>query len=318
MRTLHERSFLSYVWAAVTPAVGFFCSGGRCVLVSVKHNAHIVAKVVNPLGTVVTLPSDPGTTVATATVTCDDEVIIHENCDESLFRPVMSLIPPVVCPARQQNTSTKSSASEKGQCRSRSNERYQGLQHDEIVHPDPEELPEKPVTAGRKNKKVKHKLGVRINNPVIVEKPVEEHVEEPIIITMPDITVAEDPVEEMFSSMEESKLDKVDSFPAIRDEATLCVECEISAELDTEYNIADDVFDKPDEDTNLNNNGSQTETTESDDSGKNKVEMVCSEPVEMDEAVVEVCATDDTGSLPVITAQQVQKTSKKRAKKKRK
>lgn len=304
---------MSYVWwAAVTPAVGFFCSGGRCVLVSVPHNAHIVAKVVNPLGTVVTLPSDPGTTVATATATCDDEAVIHENCDESLFRPVMSLIPPTA--VRQQNTSSiKSNATENGQCRSRTNERYQGLQHDEIVHPDPEELPEKSATAGRKNKKVKHKLGVRVNNPVIVEKPVEEHVDEPIIITMPDISVAENPVEEMFSSMEESKFDKVDSFP---DDATLCVECEISAELDTEYNITDDVFDKPDDDTNLTNNGSQTETTESDDSGKNKIEMAGTEPV--DEAVVEVCATDDTGSLPVITAQQVQKTSKKRAKKKRK
>lgn len=65
------------------PAIGFFCPGGRCVIVG---GACVVAKVVNPLGTVITVPDEPA-------ATDDDEeevVVIHENCDEALFRPVVA------------------------------------------------------------------------------------------------------------------------------------------------------------------------------------------------------------------------------------
>lgn len=50
-----------------------------------KHHSTSVAKVVNPLGTVVTVQSDDETgTEAT------EDVVIHENCDEALFRPVVA------------------------------------------------------------------------------------------------------------------------------------------------------------------------------------------------------------------------------------
>lgn len=68
----------------VIPAIGSFCSGGgRCVIVSLKHTT-TVAKVVNPLGTVVTVQSDEDVEVEPT------EEIIHENCDEALFRPVVT------------------------------------------------------------------------------------------------------------------------------------------------------------------------------------------------------------------------------------
>lgn len=71
--------------ASVIPAIGFFCSGGRCVIVSMKQHAAGVAKVVNPLGTVVTVQSDDETEVEVS-----EDAIIHENCDEALFRPVVA------------------------------------------------------------------------------------------------------------------------------------------------------------------------------------------------------------------------------------
>lgn len=68
---------------SVIPAIGFFCSGGHCVIVSMKPTA-TVAKVVNPLGTVVTVQSDDDTEEVV------EDAVIHENCDEALFRPVVA------------------------------------------------------------------------------------------------------------------------------------------------------------------------------------------------------------------------------------
>lgn len=68
---------------SVIPASGFFCSGGRCVIVSMKPT--VVAKVVNPLGTVVTVQSDDETELEVS-----EDAVIHENCDEALFRPVIA------------------------------------------------------------------------------------------------------------------------------------------------------------------------------------------------------------------------------------
>lgn len=45
-----------------------------------------VAKVVNPLGTVVTIQSDEEATESDVL----EDAIIHENCDEALFRPVVA------------------------------------------------------------------------------------------------------------------------------------------------------------------------------------------------------------------------------------
>lgn len=74
---------------SVIPAIGFFCSGGHCVIVTMKpHQAPpAVIKVVNPLGTVVTLHSSESDTPVDSSI--EDGVVIHENCDETLFRPVV-------------------------------------------------------------------------------------------------------------------------------------------------------------------------------------------------------------------------------------
>ncbi|XP_030745857.1 breast carcinoma-amplified sequence 3 homolog isoform X2 [Sitophilus oryzae] len=71
-------------------------TGGRCVIVSVKPPAPAarrafpapspIAKVVNPLGTVVTVQSSDEETE----VTVPEDDIIYENCDEALFRPMVS------------------------------------------------------------------------------------------------------------------------------------------------------------------------------------------------------------------------------------
>ncbi|XP_045480086.1 breast carcinoma-amplified sequence 3 homolog isoform X2 [Harmonia axyridis] len=58
--------------------------GGHRVIVSMKPQATPVAKVVNPLGTVVTIHSDAETEKEQF-----EESIIHENCDETLFRPII-------------------------------------------------------------------------------------------------------------------------------------------------------------------------------------------------------------------------------------
>jgi hypothetical protein len=54
------------------------------VIVSMKPTA-TVAKVVNPLGTVVTVQSDDETAEEVV-----EDAVIHENCDEALFRPVVA------------------------------------------------------------------------------------------------------------------------------------------------------------------------------------------------------------------------------------
>ncbi|KAK5643923.1 hypothetical protein RI129_007768 [Pyrocoelia pectoralis] len=60
-------------------------TGGRCVIVSMKPHTTSVAKVVNPLGTVVTIHSDEDTVIEDV-----EDAVIHENCDEALFRPVVT------------------------------------------------------------------------------------------------------------------------------------------------------------------------------------------------------------------------------------
>lgn len=55
------------------------------MIVSVKQHTTGVAKVVNPLGTVVTVQSDDDYEVEVP-----EDIIIHENCDEALFRPVVA------------------------------------------------------------------------------------------------------------------------------------------------------------------------------------------------------------------------------------
>lgn len=52
------------------------------MIVSVKPH---VAKVVNPLGTVVTVQSDDESVSEVS-----EDTVIHENCDEALFRPVVA------------------------------------------------------------------------------------------------------------------------------------------------------------------------------------------------------------------------------------
>ncbi|XP_008191608.1 breast carcinoma-amplified sequence 3 homolog isoform X1 [Tribolium castaneum] len=61
-------------------------TGGHCVIVSMKPSS-TVAKVVNPLGTVVTVQSDDETTLEQQVI---EDAVIHENCDEALFRPVVA------------------------------------------------------------------------------------------------------------------------------------------------------------------------------------------------------------------------------------
>ncbi|XP_031358137.1 breast carcinoma-amplified sequence 3 homolog [Photinus pyralis] len=60
-------------------------TGGRCVIVSMKPHTASVAKVVNPLGTVVTIHSDDDPVVEDV-----EDAVIHENCDEALFRRVVA------------------------------------------------------------------------------------------------------------------------------------------------------------------------------------------------------------------------------------
>ncbi|KAF5271182.1 hypothetical protein FQR65_LT05326 [Abscondita terminalis] len=71
-------------------------SGGRCVIVSMKPHTTSVAKVVNPLGTVVTVHSDEDGIAEVV-----EDVVIHENCDEALFRPVVA--PPPYNKSKKSN-----------------------------------------------------------------------------------------------------------------------------------------------------------------------------------------------------------------------
>lgn len=90
----------------VIPAIGSFCSGGgRCVIVSIKHHSATVAKVVNPLGTVVTVQSDEDIELEPT------EEIIHENCDEALFRPVVASKAIIFAETKNLQTRTPSTSS---------------------------------------------------------------------------------------------------------------------------------------------------------------------------------------------------------------
>uniref|UniRef100_A0A6P7FVH4 Breast carcinoma-amplified sequence 3 homolog n=1 Tax=Diabrotica virgifera virgifera TaxID=50390 RepID=A0A6P7FVH4_DIAVI len=66
---------------AMLESPGLRDTGGRCVIVQMKP---AVAKVVNPLGTVVNVHSDDEADIEVF------EEAIHENCDETLFRPVVA------------------------------------------------------------------------------------------------------------------------------------------------------------------------------------------------------------------------------------
>ncbi|CAG9819698.1 unnamed protein product [Phaedon cochleariae] len=66
---------------AMLESPGIRETGGHCVIVQMKPP---VAKVVNPLGTVVTVQSDDDPEIEVC------EEIIHENCDEALFRPFVT------------------------------------------------------------------------------------------------------------------------------------------------------------------------------------------------------------------------------------
>ncbi|XP_018336676.1 breast carcinoma-amplified sequence 3 homolog, partial [Agrilus planipennis] len=68
--------------------------GGHCVIVSMKpplpppQSSSGIVKVVNPLGTVVTLESSNEEDEQVPPI--NEEAEIHENCDEALFRPIVS------------------------------------------------------------------------------------------------------------------------------------------------------------------------------------------------------------------------------------
>lgn len=308
------------VLATVTPAVGFFCSGGRCVLVSIKHNAHIVAKVVNPLGTVVTVPNDQDELSSEEPL---EDAVIHENCDEALFRPVVG-VRPIIC--LQPKTSPEET---KNYQNSSKNHRYQGLKSEEIVHVIQEIPVDKPI--GKKNKKSKQKQESKITvytEPTVVEQlPVKELCTslEKILFSedrdelrddnremwssveklLPETAtkVTDEECKEMWSSVEHCKMDEssfaeiISPCSNIEPEPVLALVC--SGIVKTE---------KSDDDFTPNNNSS--ETTESDDSTKNKVSV----------SVIDDCTAEDNtaSNLPVISNQSIQKTSKKKAKKKRK
>lgn len=346
------------------------------MLVSVKHNAHTVAKVVNPLGTVVTLPPEPPVSDPPPV----DDAEIHENCDESLFRPVITTSRPVIEVPTKPRKKLPQVVPDSPANPSQNNQRYQGLQHDEIVHEKPIEkqippkptvvkpvvveqvidtvvIDEKPTPAVRRTKKSKSKLGVRVSNPIIIEKPIEDNIDPPIIIENPtgkieaihiirdnsspcsiDIIVPdEDHIkpeisvpEDMWSSVEctpfsrfdEPDLDlnfdvdpdfeppDYDDYPDLEMEMRLDLE-EVKPDVEV-IEVEDRDDDKMEEAEKNNQGGSQTETTtESDDSGKIKVVVSCME-TEYEWGVKSTSAPTTVTTLPV------QKTSKKKAKKKRK
>lgn len=346
-----------------------------------KHNAHTVAKVVNPLGTVVTLPPEPPVSAPPPPI---EDAEIHENCDESLFRPVItSSRPAIEVPTKPRKKHQQVVPDPEENPPQQNNQRYQGLQHDEIVHSkilkppkptivkpvvveqiiDTVVIDEKPTPAVRRTKKSKSKLGVRVSNPIIIEKPVED-IDPPIIIENPpgkieaihiirdnsspipcsiNIIVPDDEhiipeisiPEDMWSSVEctpfSSRFDDLnfdvdpdfeappqydrnyDDYP----DENLDLEMEMRLDLEEaepeKFEVEDRDDDKMEDQTEKNQGGSQTETTtESDDSGKNKVELSCMETEYLEWRVGSASAPTTVTTLPV------QKTSKKKAKKKRK
>ncbi|XP_066246460.1 breast carcinoma-amplified sequence 3 homolog [Euwallacea similis] len=80
---------------AMMESPGLKEGGGRCVLVSMKSSPNPprrataapspIAKVVNPLGTVVTVYSDEDEEIPP-----HEDIVIYENCDETLFRPLVT------------------------------------------------------------------------------------------------------------------------------------------------------------------------------------------------------------------------------------
>ncbi|VEN48848.1 unnamed protein product [Callosobruchus maculatus] len=79
---------------AMLESPGIRETGGRCVIVQMKP---AVAKVVNPLGTVVNVHSEEDSDQEAVIA---DETVIHENCDETLFRPVVT---PKTAACREMN-----------------------------------------------------------------------------------------------------------------------------------------------------------------------------------------------------------------------
>lgn len=300
------------ILAAVTPAIGFFCSGGRCLLVSIKHNAHIVAKVVNPLGTVVTVPNDQEELSNEEPV---DDAIIHENCDEALFRPVVGARP-IIHPkiTTQEETKNDKNVTE--------TQRYQGLKSEEIV-----KMNNPPEKTNKKNKKSKQKQQIKESPTVIEQLPVKElcnslekilfseDKDEPkddtremwssvekLLPEHPTKTIEDDQTKEMWSSIEHCKMDE-STFLAMTSSCT-DAESELKPTILGSETIK---IEKSDDDLMPNNNSS--ETTESDDSAKNKTLV----------SVADYTTEDNTAnSMPNAPAQSSQKNSKKKAKKKRK
>ncbi|CAH1958847.1 unnamed protein product [Acanthoscelides obtectus] len=79
---------------AMLESPGIRETGGRCVIVQMKP---AVAKVVNPLGTVVNVHTEHDSDQEAAAT---EEIVIHENCDETLFRPVVT---PITTACREMN-----------------------------------------------------------------------------------------------------------------------------------------------------------------------------------------------------------------------
>lgn len=269
------------------------------MLVSIKHNPRIVAKVVNPLGTVVTVPNDQ------EDISYDEqeEAIIHENCDEALFRPVVGAKP--ICQSNmaakpailQSNMAANPAISQSNMAAntddSYKNKRYQGLKSDEIVHKD-----------GKKKGKLK-KEGKK---SVVEQLPVKE-----LCNSLEKILFLEenDENKEMWSSVE-----KLLPENTVKIEEDTCKEmwssvehCKMSFDEITEPNVVcnDVKVDKFDDDGSPNNNSS--ETTESDDSAKIKPLVSVTD---------DFVAEDSTANIIPIISNQTQKNTKKKAKKKRK
>lgn len=283
------------------------------MLVSVKHNAHIVAKVVNPLGTVVTVPNDEQ---EGSSEEPQDEAVIHENCDEALFRPVVG-VRPVIC----IDNSLKEDPPKYNDSKD-NKQRYQGLKYDEIIHN--EEQIEKPT--GKKNRKSKQKIDKNnlqkkdeslikdicppikddINEMKEMWSSIEKALPEPVEHILKDV-LEEDVPKEMWSSLEHCKMDES---TYVEMTSNTYDEDDVPALLDKECTPPEENFFmktvvKIDEDVNTNNNSS--ETTESDDSTKNKILVSVADTAE-----------DNTATMPALETQSNVKTSKKKAKKKRK
>lgn len=258
----------------------------------------------NPLGTVVTLPNEEEFSGDEPL----EDAVIHENCDESLFRPVVG-IRPVVCLQPKMTPHEQKTKHDKYN----KNQRYQGLKLEEIIH-HVEQMTATDKTV-KKNKKTKQKQEAKsnitpdmINTTNKLQEPVEQ-IEEPkgmwsSVEKLPEPAHIKDPVEptkEMWSSLEHCKME---------DSTYAEMTCN-SYDMDDipQPEMTEPTFSKtqkPDDYSNVNNNSS--ETTESDDSTKNRVVSVADE----------YTAEDTTATnTPAIATQSV-KTSKKKAKKKRK